>query len=192
VGSGNGFFLEEARQRGYETVRGVEPSSAAVERADPAIRPGLVCDVMRPGLFEDGEFDAVCTFQVLDHLPDPAAVLLACRDVLRPGGVFLSLNHDVHAASARVLRERSPIVDIEHTYLFSQSTMRRLFELTGFQVLEQGRVQNTVSLAYLGQLLPVPRRVRPAVDALTRATRLGRVRVRLPLGNQYLIARRPA
>jgi hypothetical protein len=69
--------------------------------------------------------------------------------------------------------------------------MRRVFEMSGCTVLMQGRVVNTLSLAYLTQLLPLPARIRPLVHRTIRATPLGRLNVRVPLGNQYLIALRP-
>ena len=191
VGAGNGFFLEEARRRGYKLVRGVEPSTSAVQDADPRIRPNLVCDVMRRGLFEDSEFDAVCLFQVFDHLPDPGAVLDACMQVLRPGGVLLCLNHNITAASALILKEHSPIVDIEHTYLYSPGTMKQIFHQHGYRVLEQGRVYNTLSLTYLTHLMPMPGQLRRLTNRMMEATGLGRLQVRAPLGNLYLIAQKP-
>ena len=85
IGCGNGFFLEEALRLGYESVAGVEPSALAVAEANDRIRPRLIMDVMRPGLFAEGQFDVICAFQVFDHLPDPAAVLDECRRALKPG-----------------------------------------------------------------------------------------------------------
>src|ERR1700730_3598715 len=52
VGCGNGFMLEEALAQGYEQVRGVEPSQKAIDAAAPAVKPRILQDIMRPGLFE--------------------------------------------------------------------------------------------------------------------------------------------
>jgi SAM-dependent methyltransferase len=191
VGCGNGFFLEEARRHGYPVVRGVEPSADAVAQAPPGLREAIVVDVMRAGLFEEQSFDAICLFQVLDHLPDPAGVLRECLRLLRPGGLVLCLNHDVEALSARLLGERSPIVDVEHTYLFSQRTISRLLEALGFRMLACGPARNTYSLRYLSHLLPLPRRAKTPLLGVLDATRVGDVRLSVRLGNLYAIARRP-
>ena len=98
IGCGNGFFLEEALARGLDDVIGVEPSSAAIAAAPAALRPRLVCDVMRPGLFAAERFDVICLFQVFDHIPDPSGLLAECHRILRPGGAVLALNHNVEAA----------------------------------------------------------------------------------------------
>ncbi|MCX7046827.1 MAG: class I SAM-dependent methyltransferase [Candidatus Sumerlaeota bacterium] len=189
IGCGNGFFLEEALRQGYESVAGVEPSAQAIAQADEKIRPRLIADVMRAGLFDAGQFDVICAFQVFDHLPDPAGVLEECRRVLKPEGMVLCINHNVESFSARLLKERSPIIDIEHTYLFSPATMARLFAAHGFAPLDQGAVWNTYTLSYLTRLLPMPPSLKAAALKTLQKTRLGKIRLSIALGNLYLIAR---
>ena len=191
IGCGNGFFLEEARRRDYGVVRGVEPSADAVAQAPPGLREAIVVDVMRPGLFDGQSFDVICLFQVLDHLPDPAAVLEECFRLLKPGGLVLCLNHDAEALSARLLGARSPIIDVEHTYLFSERTISRLLETLGFRVLACGPARNTYSLRYLSRLLPLPRVAKTPLLGVLDATRAGKVRLSVRLGNLYAIAQRP-
>jgi SAM-dependent methyltransferase len=190
VGCGNGFALEEALERGFASVHGVEPSTAAAAGAAPAVRPFIVCDVMRPGLFAAGRFDAVCLFQMFDHVADPGGLLDECWAALKPGGHILILNHNVEAVSARLLRRRSPIVDIEHTYLYSPSTVARICVAHHFDVREQGSVWNRARIGYLTRLAPLPAALKRAALATCDATRLGRVSLPLPVGNLYLIARK--
>lgn len=190
IGCGNGFFLQHARQRGWRDVRGVEPSADAVAKSPRELDGAIVQDVMRPGLFEKESFDAVCLFQVLDHISNPTELLEECASVLRPGGHILALNHNVRAWSARLLGERSPIVDIEHTYLYSPETMLGLFAKAGFTEARVHSVRNTYSLAYLAQLLPLPAGPKQRLLTYMRSAALGRSRVTVPLGNLCLIARK--
>jgi SAM-dependent methyltransferase len=190
IGCGNGFVLGLALDRGWDGVRGVEPSADAIARAPSALASMIVHDIMRPGLFASESFDAVTLFQVLDHMPDPLTLLRECRKILRPGGVVLALNHNVSAWSARLLGERSPIVDVEHTYLYSPETMRKLFEQAGFAEITVGAVCNTYSLAYLVHLLPFPERLKASVVPRLRHTRAGRFQLTVPLGNLCLVAHR--
>jgi SAM-dependent methyltransferase len=191
IGCGNGFFLEYALESGFREVRGVEPSRKAVNEATPLLRQCIVCDVMRPGIFEAEQFDAICMFHIFDHIPDPNELLLECLRILKSGGFILALNHNVESWSARLLGEKSPIIDIEHTFLYSPRTMRLIFEANGFGVIEQGCVWNTYSITYLFHLLPLPRRLKDVVLHTLKATVLGRLPLSLPLGNLYLIARKP-
>ena len=187
IGCGNGFMLEEALAQGYEEVRGVEPSLKAIEAAAPAVKARIVADIMRPGLFEQGEFDTVCLFQVFDHLPEPGAFLDEVRAVMSHGGVLLCFNHNVGAASSRMLGEKSPIVDIEHCYLYSPLTMKVILEKHGFDVVDVGAATNTLSVRHLLHLLPAPKAMKQALLAAADRTGAGRLKLRLPLGNLYAI-----
>ena len=156
------------------------------------IRGRIVCAMMGPGLFPEASFDAICLFQVLDHLFDPAGAIETCFQLLKPGGFILALNHNVRALSARILKERSPIVDIEHTYLYSPASIRRLFSRFGFEVKETGSVRNLYSLGYVARLVPLPGPLKKALLATLGGTGVGRLRVKVPLGNLYAIGQKPA
>ncbi len=191
IGCGNGFFLQQARRQGWKEVRGVEPSADAVARAPAELDGAIVQDVMRSGLFAPESFDAVCLFQVLDHIAKPLELLEECLAVLRPGGHILAFNHNVSAWSARILGERSPIVDVEHTYLYSPATMRALFTKAGFVDPQVKSVRNTYSVSYLAQLIPLPAPIKSVLLQRLRAGGPGRIKLTVPLGNLCLIARRP-
>ncbi len=140
------------------------------------------------GLFDESSFDVICLFQVFDHMPDPAGVLAECERLLRPGGVVLALNHDLKAAVNSLLGERSPIIDIEHTYLYDPSTMRTILGRAGLQVREIGRAWNRYSIEYLVHLMPLPFRARRQVTQILRRLRVARLPLSIPIGNLYAIA----
>jgi SAM-dependent methyltransferase len=190
VGCGNGFFLEEALKQGYVHVLGVEPSQEAVEQASPVIRPSILCTVMQPGLFERAQIDVICLFQVLDHIADPKSLISECFKVLKPGGLILCINHDITSWSARFLKERSPIIDVEHTYLYSPTTLSRLYEAQGFRVIAVGSVRNYYSAHYLMRLVPLPVVLKSLVLGFLYVSSLGRVRISVPLGNIEIIAQK--
>ncbi|HWS72577.1 MAG TPA: class I SAM-dependent methyltransferase, partial [Thermoanaerobaculia bacterium] len=190
VGAGNGFFLEVARAEGVEVVKGVEPSIAAIAAARADIQPHLVADILREGIFPPASFDLVCAFQVLDHVPDPLDFLHQCHALLRSGGLVLFVVHDVESWSAKLMRERSPIIDIEHTYLYSRMTIGALLKRAGFRVEEAGAAVNTLTLTHLLHLMPIPRPLKSIAGTILKVTRLGRLPLLLPLGNLYAIGRK--
>lgn len=190
IGCGNGFFLEEAQARGYQDVRGVEPSSSAVDQASPTIRNQIVCDMMRPGLFAKETFDVVCMFQVFDHISNPSALLHECVSALKSGGLVLILNHNIESLSSLILRERSPIIDIEHTYLYSPDTLAKIVEKAGLKVMCSGSVLNEYPVQYIMRLVPFPSQIKNLLLWILKKSRLGRFPLSVPLGNLCLVAQK--
>ena len=190
IGCGNGFFLEEARAQGYKEVYGVEPSMQAVSKASSYLKKRIKIDIFRHGLYARQFFDVICCFQTLDHLPDPNAVLRECFFVLKKGGLVLFLNHDVESLSARLLKNRSPIIDIEHTYLFSKKTMRQLFEKHGFQVLAVENSFNFHNISYWVRLFPFPNWLKLRLIDMIKMLKLDAFPLKLYPGNLVLFGRK--
>jgi len=191
IGCGNGFFLEEAQAHGYADVRGVEPGSRIVAMAAPSIRDHIVCDIMRPGLFVPGTFDVACLFQVFDHISDPVALLRECANILKNRGLILILNHNIESVSARLLGERSPIIDIEHTYLYSVNTLSAIVRKAGLKVHRAGTVLNSYPLEYLMRLMPFPIPLKHPLLRILKASKLGHIPLSAPIGNLFLVAEKP-
>ncbi len=189
IGCGNGFFLEEARGLGYD-VWGVEPSEEARNSASAELRDRILAGVFREGLFAPSTFDVITAFQVLDHLPDPVAALTECRNLLKPRGLLLMLHHNAAAASAKLLRERSPIVDIEHTFLYTPRTVSSLLAKVKMDVVRIKSAMNWVSLQHLVAFLPFPAGLKASVSRLLSATRAASISLPLPLGNMLVVAQK--
>ena len=192
IGCGNGFFLEEALSQGYNSVQGIEASRIAVERAIPIVRDRILCAAMEPGIFSPESFAIICIFQVIDHLPEPGLVLAECYKLLIPGGHILIISHKIDSLSAKLLKNRSPIIDIEHTYLFSPATLSRLLAAQGFEVVKSGSVSNIYTFRYLTQMAPLAKGVKQVLLYLLKLTSCGRIRLSVPLGNLYMVARKPS
>lgn len=192
IGCGEGIFLQEALVRGYGCVCGVEPSKVLASKAKNSIQAYIACDMMRPNLFNAEQFDTICMFQVFDHVDDPQALLFECFRLLKPGGLLLSINHNIESISARILKGYSPIIDIEHTFFYSPDTMRRIFSNCNFKIKEEGGVFNYYSLRYLTWLSPIPLILKRALLNLLKNRPLWNLKFLVPLGNIYLIAQKPA
>lgn len=194
IGCGNGFMLKSLFDKGYVNLYGIEPSIDAVSQADARIKDCIRVDFLNEGMFKEGMFDFIYLFQTLDHIYDPCNFLSVCYRLLSPGGFILALNHDISSFSARLLREKSPIIDIEHTYLYSQETISLLFKKCGFEVMTVFSPKNIVSLQYLLWLIPfLPKHVKLKL-LQSRNVLLDRLlskRISLKLGNLCIISKKP-
>jgi SAM-dependent methyltransferase len=186
VGGGNGFFLEAAKDYGYEVVVGIEPSKDAIDAARLDIRPNLIPSIMRSNLLPSHSFEVGVMFHTLDHLPDPVQTLKNCSEALISGGVFVVAIHNERSWSAKLLRNRSPIIDVEHTHLYSRKTAEMLFAKIGFQKIRSGKYMNNYSLAYLLHLLPISRKLKKFILASILGKILAKIRLNVSLGNIWV------
>ncbi len=103
IGCATGETLDEARARGWTTY-GVELSewAAAVSRARGHVVVGSVADLPD----QVRSVAAVGLFQVLEHLPDPAAVVAELGRRMAPGGVLVCETWDAGSRVARAFGRR--------------------------------------------------------------------------------------
>jgi hypothetical protein len=98
---------------------------------------------------------------------------------------------DAAARINRLLGERSPIIDVEHIYLYNRDTMRRIFSKRGFDVLNVFPVKNRYPLYYRRQMAPLPAVRKGRLVRYPRRSPLGRRTLSWQAGNLGLIARPP-
>src|SRR5258708_5599084 len=123
IGCGNGFFLEKAKTMGIGHISGIEPGKKVVMQAKPDIRKHITVDYFRKGLYKENSFDIISCFQTLDHIVDPNDFLQLVYKTLKKNGKILFVTHNTNGLSVKLFRERSPIFDIEHVFLFNNKTL---------------------------------------------------------------------
>ncbi len=190
IGCGNGFFLEEAKKQGYKNVYGVEPGKKSVEKAKQNIRKNIKVSILKKSLFKRNAFDVICCFQTFDHVPNPNEFLEVCHKILKKGGLLLFLHHDIESFSARLLKERSPIIDIEHMYLYSKNTMSEILRKNRFEVLGVGSAFNIHNLGYWLRLFPVPNVIKLFSLRLLRFIHMDQIKIRINPGNIVILGRK--
>ena len=136
VGAAGGAFVEQAGLRGLRAW-GIEPAPAFARYAREVlgvdVRPGLVQDHPLPA----GDLDAVTMWHVLEHVAEPAEVLAALRDALRPCGVLCVEVPNADSAVARALGRDWPGLQPEvHVGQYTPDALGRLLERAGLAVLE--------------------------------------------------------
>jgi 2-polyprenyl-6-hydroxyphenyl methylase/3-demethylubiquinone-9 3-methyltransferase len=93
IGCGGGLLSEPMARLGAEVV-GVDAAAGNIPVAQlHALQSELAIDYRHgtaEALVAAGErFDVVLNMEVVEHVPDPAAYLAACRELMRPGGMMV-------------------------------------------------------------------------------------------------------
>jgi SAM-dependent methyltransferase len=141
IGSGPGFFLKTAKNRGW-SVAGIEPSRQAAAHARGlgiAVTEGFFDETSGPML---GHFDAINLTNVLEHVPDPIAILQAARAILDPGGVLcVNVPNDFSpfqiAAAATAATGEWWLAPPHHLNYFDFATLANLLERLEFAIAER-------------------------------------------------------
>jgi SAM-dependent methyltransferase len=115
---------------------------------------------------ENGSFDLVTLWDVVEHVPDPRALLARVHELLKPGGALVLETQNVDSSFARLLGPKwQHYKHDEHLYHFSPATLRRLLAGAGFDVVElTPRLGGKyVSFGFIAERAA---RLHPAVSAL--------------------------
>ncbi len=104
VGCGGGILSESLCKEGA-AVTGIDMGDAQISVAKlHALETGLDINYQKIAVDElasthAGEFDIVTCLEVLEHVPDPAAIIRSCKDLVRPGGdvYFSTINRNPKA-----------------------------------------------------------------------------------------------
>jgi len=141
IGCGSGMFLELAAKRGWR-CQGVEPSFLAVEVARAK---GI--DVYH-GMFEEfcaadkGTFDVIYMKNVLQHHPDPQALLEVCSSRLSDKGVlFIQVSNNfewMQNMGVALVKGRKTWISIpDHISYFNWDSLSGLLHLTGLKPVKR-------------------------------------------------------
>ncbi len=140
VGCGNGRFVAWARLAGWDAC-GVErdPVSAAIARRLTGCRIHASLAELRAGLRASGTadavFDVITLNHVLEHLPEPAAMLAEIHSLLRPGGELHIGVPNWNSWTRRLFGSTwFALEPSRHLVMFTPRRLRRLVQDCGFTV----------------------------------------------------------
>lgn len=140
IGSGPGFFLLHGKRRGWD-VLGVDPSAQAVAHArglGVQVAEGFLTDESAPRY---GMFDVIHMNEVLEHIPDPRAMVLLARAMLKAGGLLCVIVPNDYNPLQAILRDHQGykpwwVAPPHHINYFDAGSLARLVESAGFEIEE--------------------------------------------------------
>jgi 2-polyprenyl-3-methyl-5-hydroxy-6-metoxy-1,4-benzoquinol methylase len=146
VGAGYGFFLEIARQRGWN-VYGTELTDEAVNHCS---EKGLT---MFKGELQNIDFggvvfDVIISIEVIEHIYNPIDYLKKSNEILRKGGEFYLTTPNFNSFLRYRLKEEYNVIEYpNHLGYFTRKTLNKVFTENGFKTL---KIQTTgISLTRL-------------------------------------------
>jgi 2-polyprenyl-3-methyl-5-hydroxy-6-metoxy-1,4-benzoquinol methylase len=133
IGCSLGFFLNEARKRGWETW-GVEISDYPATFAQNKLKLNVFKGTLEKAKFKQNFFDVVTIFQTIEHFPNPRESLEEVGRVLKPSGLLVITTPDIESLYTNLLGKKSfQFNHQEHFFYFCRKTLTKLLEKVGFR-----------------------------------------------------------
>lgn len=136
VGCGDGYFLEEAKKRNWNTI-GTEYNTGSIERCrlkGIEVFNGKLKEITK---LENNYFDVITSFEVLEHINNPQEEIKSFWKLLRPGGIVYLTTPNFNSISRRILGDKWNIIYYpEHLSYYTLKSIKRLFEDNGFRLIQ--------------------------------------------------------
>ncbi len=133
VGCGAGFFLEQAKKRGWE-VHGTEYSEAAInvcEEKGINMKHGQLV----ASRFGETKFDVITSFEVIEHINNPNEDLSHIQKLLKSGGLFYCTTPNFNSAQRYYLGQDYNVIGYpEHLTYYTKKSLNRLVKSHGFSL----------------------------------------------------------
>lgn len=198
AGCATGDFL--ALAKADYTVYGADISAGAIAHAKARL-PDVASNLSSLKLEDIGEdwpqFDAVCLWDVIEHVRDPVSVSRNLVRLLKPGGCLFLSTPDMGSLCARLMKRHwAFMIPPLHLGFFSRRSLRYLFTHKVPMTLSASRSRGKwTSLAFifykLGQIsrMLAP----PALLAWLSRRSLGHLNLYVPTNDiLYVVARKPS
>lgn len=134
AGCAAGYFVEFLKERGWN-AEGIEISEAAAMAGRKRGLRITIGDFLTSSEMIPESYDLVTFWASLEHMHDPARVLLRSKELLKPGGRMI-LSTCRYGLLARLRGREWRYMNVpEHLYFFSKKGLERFVESIGFRVV---------------------------------------------------------
>ena len=136
IGAYCGLFMQEAHRRGWD-ADGIEPSRWAANYAREVSKVNVLTGYLRENKSKlRPSYDAVVSWDVLEHVRDPAAFIRECGQMLAPGGVLCVSTLDIDTWFPKLMGLRWPWLMDMHLFYFDRRVVSDLLRRNGFELID--------------------------------------------------------
>ena len=146
VGCGIGYFLEEAKNRGWD-VHGTEFTSDAVNICrDKGI--SMTEGVLNVGYYKLEDFDVLTSFEVIEHIHNPLEEIHKFNQLLRKGGLLYVTTPNFNSFLRYLLKSKYNVISFpEHLLYFTKTTLSMALHESNFKILKMSASGLSISRA---------------------------------------------
>jgi 2-polyprenyl-3-methyl-5-hydroxy-6-metoxy-1,4-benzoquinol methylase len=147
IGCGEGLFLEQARNFGYN-VKGIEPNNETSKYARESLGIDVQTATLAEAEIEDESIDIVVMFHVIEHLLDPNFEISKIRNLLKTKGLLVIETPNISSLPYKLLRRKWRQFIPDHYWFFSEKTIHSFLDKHGFKILQIKSIGKKVSIQF--------------------------------------------
>jgi 2-polyprenyl-3-methyl-5-hydroxy-6-metoxy-1,4-benzoquinol methylase len=141
VGCGPGHFLKNCEDLNLGT-QGIDPENIETPQS------ANILNTTFEEFQSNEKYDLICCFHGLEHIESPSKFIEFCSDYLSPKGHVAFIYHDQNALPHKILRKKSPLLDLQHYQLFTEFSLCKLMHQYEYTHLKTTSVKNEYPLKY--------------------------------------------
>lgn len=135
IGSGSGYFLDEARRLGFEPY-GIEINPIQVKFIRNELRIPCEESPLTRYVFGEKQFDIVYHCDVISHFFDPISEFRKIQEKMKEGGLLIFETGNFGEISQKYFRQIQRFNYPQHLFLFSTNNQIELLDITGFKLVK--------------------------------------------------------
>jgi SAM-dependent methyltransferase len=149
VGCAAGFFVDEARRRGWD-VNGIDLSGSMTSWGRAELGLPLQTGPFSSAALPDGSLDLVTMWDYVEHSRDPLTDVAQAAGLLRPGGVLALSTGDAGSLVAKASGRRWHLLTPRHhLFYFTRQSLHLLASKAGLEVISARWLASRYSVRYL-------------------------------------------
>jgi len=137
IGSGTGVSCILLEKKGYN-VTGVDPDPKNAQLINSKLKKGKCINSYFEDLKIENKIDVVWLTHVIEHLEQPDILLEKCKEWIGPEGIICIAVPDCGNPNMLNHSLNNPY----HVYHFSKNSLKRLFEKSGYNVIQCDSLSN--------------------------------------------------
>lgn len=138
IGAGAGFFLDEARNAGFEPFA-LELNPIYTGYLQDVLKIAVENKPLSAASFPDEEFDVIYHCDVISHFYDPLSEFNEMNRKLKKGGLIVFETGNLADVDERFYPFYPSFQFPDHLYFFGRENIKELMRRTGFEIVEEYR-----------------------------------------------------
>lgn len=129
AGCATGDFLLAAKTKYRMYGCDISPFAVDIAQKNPDIADNIFVSNLDSSMMKNAMYDAICLWDVMEHLWDPLSVFEGLVSMLKPSGFLMVSTPDIGSMVARLMGQKwAFMTPPEHMGFFSAESSRHLFE----------------------------------------------------------------